>query len=142
MASVQMAELRALANIVEDLDYYQLLEVEPRATAVEVRTAYHAIARRFHPDRLRQHGSEAVQTAERVAKRVSEAYAVLRDPRRRKLYDQQRGDGERRLRQRELVQRLRFAERWLRCDGLGQGHVHGDGRMRPDGEHYRHLHHR
>lgn len=98
MASVKIAELRALASIVEDLDYYQLLEVEPGATAVDVRTAYHALARRFHPDRLRQEGPDAVCEAERVAKRVSEAYAVLRDPRRRKVYDQQRASGERRLR--------------------------------------------
>jgi len=97
MASVKIAELRALASIVEDLDYYQLLEVEPRATAVDVRNAYHAVARRFHPDRLRHEGSDVVATAERVAKRVSEAYAVLRDPRRRKVYDQQRASGDRRL---------------------------------------------
>jgi len=97
MASVQVAELRALANIVEDLDYYQLLEVEPGATAAEVRAAYHSVARRFHPDRLRQEGADAVGAAERVAKRVSEAYSVLRDPRRRKLYDQHRSGGTRRL---------------------------------------------
>ena len=98
MASVKIAELRALAGIVEDLDYYQLLEVQPRASAGEVRTAYHSVARRFHPDRLRAHGDDAVTMAERIAKRVSEAYAVLRDPRRRRLYDRQLGsDGERRL---------------------------------------------
>ena len=97
--SVKAAELRALASIVEDLDYYQLLEVEGKASAVDVRTAYHQIARRYHPDRVRQEGSDARQYAERIAKRVSEAYAVLRNPRRRKLYDQQlAGSGdERRL---------------------------------------------
>lgn len=98
-AGVQIAELRALASIVEDLDYYQLLEVSPRASAVEVRQAYHSVARRFHPDRLRQQGDEIGAAADRIAKRVSEAYAVLRDPRRRKLYDQQiaGGSGDRRL---------------------------------------------
>ncbi len=96
--SVKAAELRALANIVEDLDYFQLLEVEPRTPAAQVRAAYHSVARRFHPDRVRQEGQEAVAAAERIAKRVSEAYAVLRDPRRRRLYEQQlRGDGMRRL---------------------------------------------
>jgi curved DNA-binding protein CbpA len=96
--NLQIAELRALANIVEDLDYYQLLEVERRASAVQVRTAYHAVARRFHPDRLRQEGQDVVSAAERIAKRVAEAYAVLRDPRRRKVYDQQLdGAGGRRL---------------------------------------------
>ena len=97
MAAVKLAELRVLANIVEDLDYYQLLEVAPGATAVDVRTAYHSVARRFHPDRLRQEGPDVIAAAERVAKRVSEAYAVLRDPRRRRVYDQQKGGGERRL---------------------------------------------
>lgn len=97
MSSPQIAELRALANIVEDLDYYQLLEIGRRASAAQVRTAYHEVARRYHPDRLRTHGGEAVGSAERIAKRVSEAYAVLRDPRRRKLYDQQLDEGTRRL---------------------------------------------
>ena len=97
-SSVKIAELRALANIVGELDYYQLLEVEARASAAQVRSAYHAAARRFHPDRLRQEADEAREAAERIAKHVSEAYAVLRDPRRRKLYDQQlHGEGSRRL---------------------------------------------
>jgi len=98
MASVKVAELRALARIVEDLDYYQLLELQPGATGSDVRNAYHSVARRYHPDRLRQEGDPILSAAERIAKRVSEAYAVLRDPRRRRVYDQQRTDGERRLR--------------------------------------------
>lgn len=98
MEAVQIAELHALAGIVEDLDYYQLLEVRRRASAVDIRTAYHKVARRIHPDRLRSHGDDVATAAERIAKRVSEAYAVLRDPRRRKLYDEMLDDrGRRRL---------------------------------------------
>jgi len=115
--TVKLAELRALANIVEDLDYYQLLEVDARATAAQVRTAYHAVARRFHPDRLRQEGGDAVAAAERVAKRVSEAYAVLRDPRRRRLYDQQREDGGRRL---QLVEGGARADRQVSDERQGR----------------------
>jgi DnaJ-class molecular chaperone len=117
MASVPIGELRALANIVEDLDYYQLLEVEPRATAAEVRNAYHAVARRFHPDRLRAEGGDVVVAAEHVAKRVAEAYAVLRDPRRRKLYDQQITAGERRM---QLVEGGAQAEKQVSDERQGK----------------------
>jgi curved DNA-binding protein CbpA len=119
VASTKAAELRALANIVEDLDYYQLLEIQPGATATEVRTAYHQVARRFHPDRVRGEGDEARAAAEQIAKRVSEAYAVLRDPRRRRLYDQQVG-GEGGVRRLQLVEGGAEADRRAQDDRQGR----------------------
>lgn len=119
MASTKAAELRALASIVEDLDYYQLLEVRPGATAKEVRDAYHQVARRFHPDRVRQEDEGARAAAEQIAKRVSEAYAVLRDPRRRRFYDQQLG-GEAGVRRLALVEGGAEADRRVQDDRHGR----------------------
>ena len=88
MASVQIAELRALANIVEDLDYYQLLEVPPRATVVEVRAAYHSLARRFHPDHFHRPAVRDLQPElEKLFARMTEAYQALSDEGSRRDYD-------------------------------------------------------
>lgn len=52
--------------------YYQLLELQPEATAEEVKEAYHRLARRFHPDL--NPGNKA---AEEKFKAISEAYKAL-----------------------------------------------------------------
>lgn len=80
-------ELVALARIVDELDYYQLLGVNAEAPGSQIKTAYHECARRLHPDSNRQLDSENLAHCQRVARRISEAYSVLRDPRRRRAYD-------------------------------------------------------
>jgi curved DNA-binding protein CbpA len=87
--SVASAEIRALASMLDELDYYGVLEIGGKAPASEVRAAYHRASRRFHPDGHRELGPELRPLLERIAKRVTEAYSVLRDPRRRQVYDQQ-----------------------------------------------------
>jgi DnaJ-class molecular chaperone len=89
-------EIRALAQILDELDYYSVLEIAPNASVSEIRAAYHRATRRFHPDGHREIGDELRPVLGRIAKRVAEAYSVLRDPRRRQVYDQQiRGDAAR-----------------------------------------------
>jgi DnaJ-class molecular chaperone len=86
-------EIRALARIIDELDYYALLGVDRKAQSHAVRLAYHAASRRFHPDAHRHFGDDARVAAERISKRVAEAYSVLRDPRRRMLYDERLDKG-------------------------------------------------
>jgi curved DNA-binding protein CbpA len=93
-----IAEIRALAGILEELDYYQVLELPPDAPTSAIRTAYHAVSRRFHPDGHREGPPELQQHVARIAKRVAEAYSVLRDPRRRQVYDRQLAGDRARLR--------------------------------------------
>ena len=99
MATIVPAEVRALASILDELNYYELLEAPRGAAGPRLREAYHAASRRFHPDANRNLDPELRSAIERIAKRVTEAYSVLRDPRRRRLYDEtlERGDGVRRL---------------------------------------------
>jgi DnaJ-class molecular chaperone len=80
-------EIVALARIIEELDYYQLLDLRRDAGAGEVKRAYHSSSRNFHPDANRHLEGELRAASHAIAKRITEAYAVLRDPRRRQAYD-------------------------------------------------------
>lgn len=93
MAALPAAEIRALAAILDELDYYQVLEIERSVPASSVRTAYHRISRRFHPDANRHLPVDDRVAIEQIAKRVTEAYSVLRDARRRRVYDQRTAEG-------------------------------------------------
>jgi curved DNA-binding protein CbpA len=112
-------EIRALAQILDELDYYSVLEAAPTASASEIRQAYHRATRRFHPDGHRQLGDELRPVLARIAKRVAEAYSVLRDPRRRQVYDQQLKGAAPRVRM-PLVQAEAVAQQQSREQRLGK----------------------
>jgi len=91
---VEEAEIKALAGLLDELDYYQLLEARREASTSELKQAYYQLSRRFHPDVHRHQMAEVRGAAERVAKRLTEAWSVLRDPRRRRSYDAKLGTGD------------------------------------------------
>jgi len=64
------------------VDYYELLGIRPNATLDEIKSAYRQLALKYHPDR-----NPGDQSAEEEFKKVSEAYQVLSDPEKRKIYD-------------------------------------------------------
>ena len=70
-------------------DYYDTLGVKADATDAEVKSAYRRLARKYHPDVSKEAG------AEDRFKAVYEAYEALKDPDRRKAYDQLRAGGYR-----------------------------------------------
>ncbi len=63
-------------------DYYKILGVEKKADAEEIKKAYRKLALKYHPDRNPNN-----PVAEEKFKNISEAYAVLSDPEKRKQYD-------------------------------------------------------
>lgn len=67
-----------------DKDYYAILGVEKDASTEEIRKAFQTKARKLHPD------VNKAPDAEERFKEVSEAYAVLSDPDKRKRYDAMR----------------------------------------------------
>jgi DnaJ-class molecular chaperone len=68
-------------------DHYAVLGVPRSANAEAVRDAFHAFARRYHPDRWMQHTEAEREEAARTYRQGAEAYRVLMDPAARADYD-------------------------------------------------------
>ena len=63
-------------------DYYQILGVSRSANDDELKKAYRKLALKYHPDKNKDPG------AEEKFKQIGEAYDVLSDPKKRRIYDQ------------------------------------------------------
>ncbi len=63
-------------------DYYEVLGVKRDASQDEIQRAYRKLARQYHPDLNKEASAEA------KFKSIGEAYEVLKDPEKRKKYDQ------------------------------------------------------
>ena len=65
-------------------DFYQTLGVNRKAGADDIRKAYKRLARKHHPDL-----NPGDKNAEERFKKISEAYEVLSDPKKKQMYDRQ-----------------------------------------------------
>lgn len=64
-------------------DYYEVLGIQKSASDAEIKKAYRKMAKKYHPDMNKDNPQ-----AEELFKEVTEAYNVLSDKEKRKLYDQ------------------------------------------------------
>ncbi|AHE66160.1 DnaJ C-terminal domain-containing protein [Legionella oakridgensis] len=63
-------------------DYYKIMGLNRDATEKDIKTAYRRLARKYHPDISKE------PDAEEKFKEMAEAYEVLKDPEKRRTYDQ------------------------------------------------------
>ena len=63
-------------------DYYEVLGIQKNTSQAEIKSQYRKLALKFHPDRNKS------PDATEHFKEISEAYAVLSDEEKRKVYDQ------------------------------------------------------
>jgi len=87
----ERADLEALfARLEIAKDHYEVIDVARLATIDEIKSAYHALARRFHPDRFHQSEAGLRAKVESAFARIAHAYETLSDQSLRADYDAKR----------------------------------------------------
>jgi curved DNA-binding protein CbpA len=86
--AARRADIEKRAQGIDAEDYYQMLAVTPESTPEQVKSAYFALAKSWHPDRLPRELIEIKPVVARVFARFSEAYQTLIDPAKSKEYAQ------------------------------------------------------
>jgi curved DNA-binding protein CbpA len=72
---------------IEDMNYYELLEVSSRATAQEIHKAYERIRRIYDPNSVALYSLFSPEETEKIRQRIEEAYRTLIYDENRREYD-------------------------------------------------------
>ena len=72
----------------EDLSYYEILEVSQSADKTTIKKAYRAMAKKYHPDK-----NAGDADAEHKFKLCNEAYQCLSDEKQKSIYDRYGKEG-------------------------------------------------
>jgi len=73
---------------IEDMNFYELLEVSPRATAQEIHKAYERVRKIYDPNSIALYSLFSPDETEKIRNRVEEAYRTLIYEENRRDYDQ------------------------------------------------------
>jgi tetratricopeptide (TPR) repeat protein len=79
-------EITARAATIDRADYFMMLDIARDATKDDVESAFFALAKRWHPDRLPAELAPVREACSRVFSRMSEARATLADDEQRARY--------------------------------------------------------
>jgi DnaJ-class molecular chaperone len=76
-----------MIKTIEELDFYDILNLRIDASLQEIEGSYLLAAATYHPDAPASHGVLAAKERQLILGRIEEAFAILRDPEKRKAYD-------------------------------------------------------
>ena len=80
-------DTKKIAKRLDEYDYFQVLGVAHDAPLEELKKQYHRLQRSYHPDSFfTSPDTELRDAVMLIAKRVTEAYVILRNPQRRAKY--------------------------------------------------------
>jgi curved DNA-binding protein CbpA len=86
------------------VNHYEQLNLHPAASAIEIRQAYRLLSKKYHPDTT----NLPVVEAQNKFQELNQAYAILTNPTRRLLYDQEIGYSRVRVMQAPTAQRSKY----------------------------------
>lgn len=82
-------EVNTLHEILDELDYYRLLQLDPDCVQGDIEPASRAASKKHHPDRVSALGDSGISAkANEIFQRVKEAGENLSDPDKRAQYDE------------------------------------------------------
>jgi hypothetical protein len=102
-------------------DYYNILGLSRSASQKDIKSSYRKLALKHHPDKV---PDDEKEDAEKIFVRVSEAYAILSDEEKRKVYDKHGKEG------------LKLMEQGIDPDQAGFGGFPGGGFPGGGGQHF------
>jgi curved DNA-binding protein CbpA len=68
-------------------DHYEVLDLSRGVSGMQIKNAYHTLARRFHPDRFHQSDPQVRARVDSAFARIAHAYETLSDPSLRAAYE-------------------------------------------------------
>ena len=72
---------------IDKLNYYELFNIKPDATQVQIKKMFKRLSLAYHPDTMEDTGVDGDQKY----RMIIEAYEILKDPNKRKKYDEEIG---------------------------------------------------
>lgn len=89
MSGQEKSKLDQILAWLDRSDYYQILNVPKDAKSLQMKEAYFKLSKQYHPDKFYTlTDADSVEKITQVFKRVNEAYMVLKNPQKRKRYDE------------------------------------------------------
>jgi curved DNA-binding protein CbpA len=91
--AARWSELAGLFDRLDEITHYQLLNLSQNVSASDINTAYFALVKKFHPDRLPTTLAPLTRCAQQLFDQLTEANATLSNPEERLAYDRAVADG-------------------------------------------------
>ena len=82
--------MKSINELLKEKNYYKILNVAENATDGEIKLAYRGLIFEYHPDKIKQtHPEIDADTANRISQIINSAYEVLKNPDKRKEFDEE-----------------------------------------------------